>query len=257
MVGTSFLRRVWSPACQRVHNFLAAYKALDAWFRYYKYKVGPGSGAANCRQITGGSGYSLHAYFGTLAFVFWNVFRIPLMALAVDINPGRNPYSRRLITDMPRPMVDAISRVRTKSGHQVWQWGGYFSTYKDSMHFEICCTPAQLRTGIDPRTLPGVPIPTTPVQGANEMIRIQWYRGDPTAAGDNPDIDAAYEVTSFRTKDGREVDQDARWIKDLTALNKKRMLYGGVEKQTRISPATARGQNVRFHGGPFQTIGTW
>jgi hypothetical protein len=255
MIGTSFLRRVWYPACRRVHNFLAAYRALDACLKAYGYRPGYGTGAANCRAITGGSGYSLHSYFGTLAFVFWNAYRIPLMALAVDINPPQNPYSTRLITNMPRAMIDAIYRIRTNSGHQVWQWGGYYSTYKDAMHFEVCCTPAQLDTGINPRTLPGGVI-TTPAPaptGDDLMQSVKWYRGDPTAPGDQTDVDAAYMVTSAKTKWGKTVETQAVWIPNLTMLSAVRYAYGGVESQTRHSPKAARNVGVHFVDGPFTT----
>lgn len=168
MLGTSQLRVAWTPACVRRHHFDPMYRGLDAWFNEFDYKVGPGSGAANCRDITGGNLPSLHSYFddgGT--FTFWNGFVLPLMALAVDINPSENPYGPRLITDMPRAMVDGICGLRTNSGHQLIQWGGYFGGPYDAMHYQGCCTPAQMATGIRTSTLPKpapapAPTPTPP-----------------------------------------------------------------------------------------------
>lgn len=155
-LSTSALRRVWAPACAPKGSvFLAAYAALDACLRAHRYAPrAKDTGAYNCRQITGGKGYSLHAYGPADRFTFWNGVTIAT-ALAVDINWTTNPYGPRLVTDMPRAMVDAVKAVRTNSGAQVWRWGGDYATNKDAMHFEIVCTPSDLRTGIDPDTLPG------------------------------------------------------------------------------------------------------
>jgi hypothetical protein len=160
VLNTGQLRSAYYPPCaDKGKDFLAAYRALDAVFRKWNYRVGSGSGAYNCRPITNGSGYSLHAYPDKVSFTFWNGFRLPYMACAVDINPSRNPYSTRLITDMPRGMIDEISRIRTKNGKQVWYWGGYFAKYHDAMHFQVCCSPADLRTGIAGSSTPS-PTPT-------------------------------------------------------------------------------------------------
>jgi hypothetical protein len=56
-------------------------------------------------------------------------------------------------------MIDAVYRVRTNNGKQVWAWGGYYRGNKDAMHFEIVCSPADLATGIAAHTLPGGPAP--------------------------------------------------------------------------------------------------
>jgi hypothetical protein len=83
-----------------------------------------------CRQATGGSNWSAHAY-----------------GLAIDINPFHNPYLRgnevgpELATaytqrDWVRPgMVlegDAVTRAFDAIG---WGWGGRWSSLKDWMHF--------------------------------------------------------------------------------------------------------------------------
>lgn len=119
-----------------------AWNALSGILETHGYKADPhdpgGPGAYNCRPITGGKGYSLHAY-----------------GIAADINPSRNPYGRDLVTDMPRKMVDEIEALRTNSGKQVFRWGGDWDgdnieddrTF-DAMHFEIACTPADIASGI-------------------------------------------------------------------------------------------------------------
>jgi len=131
-----------------------AYRALDYVLTKWNYRPEPGhTGSYNCRPITGGTSYSLHAYLDGGMFTFWSGVRIS-MALAVDINWQRNPYGPKLITDMPRGMVDEICALRTGNGVQVWGWGGYYSGNKDAMHFELRCTPADLRTGIRSTTPP-------------------------------------------------------------------------------------------------------
>lgn len=109
----------------------------------------------NCRRITGGSGYSLHAFDPGERFVFWTGVTVT-MAVATDVNSLSNPYGRRLVTDMPKPMIDAILAIRTIGGLQVWRWGGYYSNNKDAMHFELIVSPAELARGINWLTVPSL-----------------------------------------------------------------------------------------------------
>lgn len=145
---TSQLRAAWGPPCRfaagtftfwsgaRVtvdRRILYAVDALDNVMHRWGYAPRKAdTGAFVCRAITGGSGYSLHAY-----------------GIAVDINWSTNPYTTGLlITDMPAGMVNEITGLRTRSGAPVWGWGGNYRSIKDAMHFEIVCTPAHLASGI-------------------------------------------------------------------------------------------------------------
>lgn len=151
MLTTSELRAVWAPPCDpsllktvelvqgvRVQcraEIGTAVQALGRVLEAHNYVVRAGdTGGYNCRDITGGSGHSLHAY-----------------GIAIDINWNTNPYRKDnvLVTDMPRAMVRNILRIRTNNGKQVWGWGGNYRTVKDPMHFEIVCTPEDIATGID------------------------------------------------------------------------------------------------------------
>lgn len=152
--STSQQRKNWGPPCepgayQRVDlngegrvtvdkRCVPAVEALNKVLRAHGYATRrEDTGAYNCRQITGGAGYSLHAY-----------------GIAIDINWSTNPYGKRLVTDMlgadgqDRSMVDAILAIRTSNGARVWEWGGDWTSNKDAMHYEIDCTPADLATGI-------------------------------------------------------------------------------------------------------------
>lgn len=169
MNSTTTQRRLYAPACDRRWPFRQAHESLNDVLRRYRY--GPKEGQTwgyNCRKITGGTGYSLHAYLGDGLFVFWNGTRIT-MAIAVDINSLANPYGPRLITDMPRQMVEEILAIRTNNGKQVWGWGGNYRNNKDAMHFEIVCDPADLATGIRR----GVSAP--PQQEEDEDMNIEYF----------------------------------------------------------------------------------
>ena len=162
MRTTSQLRVTWAPACkiqatrfvfwsgvpvvvdQRV---VEALQALDAVFRNWDYKPRAGeTWGYNCRRITGGTGYSLHAYGTT-----------------VDINSLANPYGPRLVTDMPRDMVNAALAIHTNGGDQVWGWGGNYRRNKDAMHYEVVASPQELATGINWTAVSGTPPPNPPV----------------------------------------------------------------------------------------------
>lgn len=75
---------------------------------------------------------------------------------AWDVNDDTNPYNRsRLITDMPRAMIDAVAAVRTVEGVQVmrsgYDWDDNAETNSppyDAMHFEIVATREEIRAGI-------------------------------------------------------------------------------------------------------------
>jgi hypothetical protein len=165
VLGTAQLRAVWGPACRprlvslRLHGGGIvpvdrrtgdAVRALNTCLIVWGYRTRASqTGAYNCRVITGGSGYSLHAF-----------------AIALDLNWLVNLYSRRLVTNMSLAMTSAITSIRTNNGKQVWGWGGNYSRVKDAMHFEIVCSPADLATGIRWSTVPGrrpTPVPPAPV----------------------------------------------------------------------------------------------
>lgn len=154
-LSTTQLRSAWGPACAAVRGtkvtlhggavvtvdkrIVPAVLALNAIFAKWNYKATPPDcGAFVCRRITGGTGYSLHAYL-----------------IAIDVNWQANPYTTgALVTDMPRGMVDQITALRTNSGAPVWGWGGNYRSIKDAMHYEIVCTPGDLATGIKDAALP-------------------------------------------------------------------------------------------------------
>lgn len=142
MASTSEMRAAWSPACDgsgmTTIDFgdggaritvdrvtVPIWRAVEAIFAKYRYPIRRAdTGAYNCRQITGGSGYSLHAY-----------------GIAVDVNWQSNPYGPNLVTDMPPGAIREIEALRV-DGQPVVRWGGRYSGNKDAMHFEVIVPPA-------------------------------------------------------------------------------------------------------------------
>lgn len=183
-MSTQQQRERFSPACAGKGSFyIGAYQALNAVFERWNYHPRSGvTGAYNCRVITGGSGYSLHAYGPGERFSFFNGLTIAT-SLAVDVNWDRNPYSgrsqNRLVTDMPRDMVNAALAVRANNGERIWGWGGNYRNVKDSMHYEIVCSPAALRSGIRGQSVPSPsqpPPPRPPQQGDLDVNNLRVVR---------------------------------------------------------------------------------
>ncbi|WP_426573063.1 M15 family metallopeptidase [Aquihabitans sp. McL0605] len=89
--------------------------------------------AFNCRKVTGGSGWSEHAY-----------------GMAIDINPVQNPYVTRSGTILPpaaKPwadrtlrvpgMIHAKGAVRAAFAAIGWSWGGAWTDPKDYQHVSL------------------------------------------------------------------------------------------------------------------------
>lgn len=176
MLNTGQLRNAWGPPCAIVparvvlfggapitvdHRAAQAFKALSACMDRHDYPATPTNppttGAYVCRAITGGTGFSLHA-FGIAVDIRWNE------------NPYQTPahYAHGLTTTMPPAMVDEILGLRTNNGEQIFGWGGNYSVNKDPMHYEVVCTPADLATGIR-STTPSVEPPTIPPAPPQEI----------------------------------------------------------------------------------------
>jgi hypothetical protein len=220
MLTTSQLRHAWSPPCDdsllavvelvqgvRVQvraDTASAVKALGRVLEAHGYVVRAGdTGGYNCRQITAGSGHSLHAF-----------------GIALDINWNTNPFraDNVLVTDMPKVMVSNILRIRTIEGLPVWGWGGNYRTVKDAMHYEIVCAPADLATGIDWATVhqPGLR-PEAPhrwplvrrgdrgpaVERLHDLLGVAWP-GEPGYGTFGPRTVAA--VREYQRSHGLDVD---------------------------------------------------
>jgi hypothetical protein len=152
----------------------------------------------NCREITGGTGKSLHSF-----------------GIALDINSATNPFidheaaGERLVrfsdkptqderardvrlgradTDMLPAMIADVEAIKTRGGLQVFEWGGRWATRKDCMHFELDVSPDELATGIDPSTVAGGSGAPRPGPEAPSVL------GVPAAASSGPPMSDPHVV---------------------------------------------------------------
>jgi hypothetical protein len=88
------------------------------------------NGAFVCRPVTGGSGWSEHAY-----------------GLAIDVNSFQNPYVKDDVV-LPELASAYLDRANVRPGMILsgdvvvdafaaigWEWGGYWNSLKDYQHF--------------------------------------------------------------------------------------------------------------------------
>lgn len=104
-----------------------------------------------CRAIRGTSTASNHSW-----------------GLAVDLNAPNNPMSSKLITDMPRWMVDLWERYG-------FRWGGRYRTRPDAMHYEYMGTPADAKRHTDQffaDLAKPSPTPTPPPEEDDDMQQL-------------------------------------------------------------------------------------
>lgn len=103
---------------------------------YYVYSAG----AYNCRYISGTNVWSSHAW-----------------GLAIDINPDVNGccsipwstwYARPTSPTFYAAAKDITQRIKTVNGSRVFGWGGYWSSKKDYMHFEVVAARSDVLDGV-------------------------------------------------------------------------------------------------------------
>jgi D-alanyl-D-alanine carboxypeptidase/Bacterial SH3 domain len=142
-----------------------AWGALAAVMLHHGYQIRTDdTDSYNCREITNGSGRSLHSY-----------------GIALDVNWKTNPFldhggSRKVRfsdkptqderakdvrmgladTDMTPEMIADVGAIKTKDAVPVFEWGGSWTSRKDCMHFELDLSPAELAKGIDRATVVGL-----------------------------------------------------------------------------------------------------
>ena len=116
-------------------------QALAAVMFHHNYQFREMSGGTlSCRKIAGSTKTSLHAH-----------------GVAVDFNPSKNPFTWRLITDMPKELITDITKnIVTVDNYPITSWGGNWFRRKDPMHFQPSqVSRTQLEKGIDFSKVPG------------------------------------------------------------------------------------------------------
>ncbi|MCA9368343.1 M15 family metallopeptidase, partial [Candidatus Kaiserbacteria bacterium] len=103
-------------------SMVSKLQAIDARWRSLggnSYYPVTSIGSYNCRAVTGGSGYSMHAY-----------------GYAIDINPGPNRYVKpKPAGGCPTNMTSQNPPFYTLFTSQGFGWGGNWSSLCDAMHF--------------------------------------------------------------------------------------------------------------------------
>lgn len=111
--------------------------------------------------------------------------------LANDIDPTLNARQGNDATmdwskcKLTRAQSDAVERIRTNSGAQVFRNGHVFRN-PDPMHFQIACTQADIESGIDWSTVEGdgvVPVP--PPEYEDDDMFVKYRDGFGQANGDD------------------------------------------------------------------------
>jgi peptidoglycan hydrolase-like protein with peptidoglycan-binding domain len=139
-----------------------AFRALASVLLAHGYRIRvDDTDSYNCRVIKGGTGKSLHSY-----------------GIAIDVNWDTNPFKEtpddRAVrfsdkatqderaqdvklgiadTDMTKDVIDDVLAIKTNNKKTVFEWGGNWKDRKDSMHFELDVSPADLQTGVDWNTV--------------------------------------------------------------------------------------------------------
>jgi peptidoglycan hydrolase-like protein with peptidoglycan-binding domain len=135
-----------------------AFQALASVLLSHGYDIRVGdTDSYNCRAIKGGTGKSLHSY-GIAVDVNWdtNPFKVTPDHRSVEFSGKPTQDARaqdvklgNADTDMTPDMIDDVRAISTNNRQQVFRWGGDWSDRKDTMHFELEVTPADLQSGIN------------------------------------------------------------------------------------------------------------
>jgi hypothetical protein len=86
--------------------------------------------AFNCRAVTGGTGWSEHAYGRAIDI---NPFVNPYVKGSTVLPPEAAPYTDRSRNDPG--MIHADDAVVRAFAARGWEWGGYWTSLKDYQHF--------------------------------------------------------------------------------------------------------------------------
>ena len=178
--NTAALRRLWKKyECDESQMVLVPFgpdrirvapptapvwEALAAVFKHHGYEIRTkDTDSYNCRDIKGKNQKSLHSY-GIALDVNWDTNpyidhagnrKVRFSNKATQAERAEDVRLGRADTDMtPQMIADALA-IKTANNKRALEWGGHWSSVKDSMHFEIDVGPADLADGIDPDTVAG------------------------------------------------------------------------------------------------------
>lgn len=133
----------WAYVSFNGHSVPVDRRSLAAWQRLRTIIISEGwfphlVGSYNCRKIKRTNG----TYSNTWSNHAW--------ALAVDFDWDVMPQGRQAPAGHPVFRVaQRAQNLRTNTGKNIFRWGGAWSgSTVDPMHFEVCCSPADIASGI-------------------------------------------------------------------------------------------------------------
>jgi hypothetical protein len=176
---------------------------------------------------------------------------------AIDYNATQHPNGKR--GTWTAAQVRTIRAIMVECSGVIY-WGGDRNT-PDEMHFEIQGSMAQVKAAAAKiraiGTTPPAPVPAPKPEEADLVYRIVWFRGEPTAAGTQGAVTAAYRCTYAKREKTQDKDPymcvEGWWIANQTELKVWRD-KGLLEANKVDTPAAIR-QSIDMHGGPFHGIG--
>jgi len=142
-------------------------KTVGAFTRLAKTLLSTGYQATStwgyiCREVKEGTECSLHAYGLAVDIDGGDIYKscnpwLPGKTTLVQFSAKRTQSERcqdamagRADTTFTEAQIAAVEAIRTVDGLQVFAWGGRWSSLKDTMHFQINVSPAELERGIAP-----------------------------------------------------------------------------------------------------------
>lgn len=203
--STEELRRLWRAFQCKEHEMVLmrfgpdkirvagpsteAWDALAAVLLAHGYEIWTqDTDSFNCREVTNGSGPSLHS-FGIALDVNWStnpyIDHAGKRKVRFSSKPTQEARARDVAmaladTDMTPEMIADVEAIRTNEGVQVFAWGGHFETVKDCMHFELDLSPEELAAGIDRSTVKG----WEALEETTEERAAAWRSEDETSLSD-------------------------------------------------------------------------
>jgi hypothetical protein len=111
-------------------------------------------------------------------------------ALALDLNPSKNPHKNPLTTDMPNSFITRMEGIRA-NGKQAITWGGRWTSPSkpDAMHYQLNVSPADCINVTWDQGGDFIP------EGGGDMAGWQWDKDNPEPIDD---LDDARRVNEYQ-----------------------------------------------------------
>lgn len=174
-----------------------------------------------------------------------NVLSCHASATAIDYNATQHP--NQVDYTWTREQTRVIHQIIDDELDGVIKWlEGY-----DEMHFEIRGTPAQVAA-----VAKKIRAMTHPVGEEDMAVVLKWFKGEPTAPGNQPDSIDLYRVLQARVDADTVTDMVATYVaSDAERVALKKQGYKEVNSKAtaaEVTPAVL--SRIVFHGGNFDNV---